>query len=199
MISSLVINTAALGQTTALSSGKQPHQAREFALRNFIIPRAVEDGTWCEVIVVGEWEPGDGYRYIPSKSVHHSCVDALVQRQIGFEYSRGDWVCFQHDDHILDWLPYFSSRSDVVVPSRWTRLRRGVGERLNNGEDDGYISGHCAFYRREVLQACPWHEVPEVFTWDKEHTKRIVENEFEIEWLDEPRIWDCEAGSTPWR
>ena len=236
---SLVINTCANGPKAAetLSSGKQPHAQRAFVLRNFILPAALADPTFDEVIVVGEWEPGNGYIYIEVPSVHFSCVDALAQRQAGFERSRGTLIFFQHDDHMLERMPFwddakgiippeFREPHDVVVPSRYTRLRDVNGERLNGGEPtiswpestagriagygktvtnkavplhDGYISGHCAIYRREVLERCPWNDVPEKFTWDVEHTRQIRVAGFKIEWSSALNVWDVEAGSHPWK
>jgi len=233
---SLVINTCALSDQvryrSVLSSGKQLHEQRAFALRNFILPAALADPTFDEVIVAGEWEPGDGYTYIEVPSEHFSCVDALAQRQAGFEKSRGDWVVFQHDDHMLEngysghqefwgedilqveWLTE-KGTVDVLVPARYTRLRNVNGERLPNGEctkheklgcfrcfDEteckSYVSGHCAIYRCEVLEACPWGDVPKQFTWDMEHTAQIRTAGFNIEWTDSLRVWDCESGATPW-
>ncbi|KKK49150.1 hypothetical protein LCGC14_3137930, partial [marine sediment metagenome] len=132
---SLVINSCARGSKAAetLSSGRQPHVQRAYALRNFILPAALADPTFDEVIVVGEWEPGNGYIYIEVPSVHFSCVDALAQRQAGFERSTGGWVVFQHDDHsmnnyvwdvthsLLQWIHL--TEADVLVPARYTRLR----------------------------------------------------------------------------
>ena len=213
---SLVINTCAGGPKAAdtLSSGRQPHAHRSFALRNFILPAALADPTFDEVIVVGEWEPGNGYVYIEVPSVHFSCVDALAQRQAGFERSRGVIIFFQHDDHMLARMPFWDEAKntiipwakepqDVVVPSRYTRLRNVNGERLQNGKPQlgleiGYISGHCAIYRREVLEKCPWGNVDEVHTWDVAHTAQIRAAGFKIEWSDALRVYDCEAGATPW-
>ena len=232
---SLVINTCANGPKAAktLSSGKQPHAQRAFALRNFILPAAIADPAFSEVIVVGEWEPGNGYIYIEVPSERFSCVDALAQRQAGFERATGDWIVFQHDDHLLEndlWNgdPYeFSSKlidslsgiqTDVLVPARYTRLRNVNGEKLFSGEakygtdsiEDcegqswpvplarGYISGHCAIYRREVLERCPWSSVRKTFTWDTVHTAQIREAGFSINWSDVLRCYDVEAGSHPW-
>ena len=223
----MCINTCANGTKAAetLSSGRQPHAQRSFALRNFILPAALADPTFDEVIVVGEWEPGNGYIYIEVPSVYFSCVDALAQRQAGFERSTNDWVMFQHDDHIienpivdydeitmLDKLTFWTKiKADILIPSRYTRLRNVNGERLFNGEGtkydgpvdnlhqrDGYISGHCAIYRREVLEKCPWGNVNEVHTWDVAHTAQIRAVGFKIEWSDALRVYDCEAGATPW-
>ena len=222
---SLCINTCAGGPKAAetLSSGRQSHIQRSFALRNFILPAALADPTFSQVIVVGEWEPGNGYIYIEVPSERFSCVDALAQRQVGFERSTGDWVVFQHDDHLLAsgdngpvsdaiYVPN-PNRADVIVPARYTRLRNVNGERLFNGApitgpgdassavnpfSKGYISGHCAIYRREVLEKCPWGGVEKVHTWDIWHTAQIRNAGFKIEWSDALRVYDCEAGSRPW-
>ena len=217
---SLVINTCANGPKAAetLSSGKQPHAQRAFVLRNFILPAALADPTFDEVIVAGEWEPGNGYIYIEVPSVHFSCVDALAQRQAGFERSTGDFIMFQHDDHIfdpelaiIDWrgeasrevdIALSSPEWDVLVPSRYTRLRDVNGERLFNGEAGpdmlGYVSGHCAIYRREVLEKCPWGDVPKQHTWDLAHTAQIRAAGFTIEWSEALRCYDIEGGAKPW-
>ena len=197
---------------------------RSFALRNFILPAALADPTFSQVIVVGEWEPGNGYIYIEVPSERFSCVDALAQRQAGFERSTGDWIVFQHDDHFWDTdyvalhrllytinLSEANDRHDVLVPARYTRLRNVNGERLYNGEprdqwhpsslrvsEHGYCSGHCAIYRREVLERCPWGNVKKSWTWDVSHTKQIRDAGFKIEWSDALRCYDIEAGGRPW-
>ena len=214
MTISLRINSSANGPKAAdtRSSGGQSHAQRSFALRNFILPAAVADPTFSEVIVVGEWEPGWGYIYIEVPSERFSCVDALTQRQAGFERSTGDWVVFQHDDHLLEnvkdmlhgKISLFTG-ADVIVPARYTRLRDVNGEKLLSGEPsdkgknrEGYISGHCAIYRREVLEVCPWSDVKEIFEWDVEHTAQIREAGFKIEWSNALRCYDVESGSKPW-
>ena len=192
---SLVINTCALGAgAKTISSGGQRHSQREFVLRNFILPRAME--LFAEVIVVGEWEDGRGYTYIPCESKNFDCTDALEQRQLGFEASTGQAVAFQHDDHILEkgvWC-----QGDVTVPERMTRLRTVEPELLNNGFGH-YISGHCALYKRHVLEKCPWGAVPKVFVWDAEHTKQIEAAGFSITWSTLHKVFDVEMGATPWQ
>lgn len=172
----------------------------------------IEPPTLHELIVVGEWEECAHttykYKYVPLPSRHFNCADALAQRQAGFEASTGDVVIFQHDDHLIE-RPHFTANRDypvtsfgswgVLVPTRWTRGRTLRGEMLNNGRRDGYISGHAAAYRREVLEACPWGQVPEVFTWDIEHTNMIRAAGFEIAWSDPWRVWDVEPMAEPWR
>jgi hypothetical protein len=221
---SLIINTCAdRPDSNVLSHGGQPYKQRAFALQNFILPAAIADPDIDEVIVVGEWHDGEGYTYVPKPSIHFSSDDAPHQRQAAFEVAKGDWLVFQHDDHMLEnrsynWDSDFAKavlrkldEPCVVIPQRRTRLRNVAGERLPNGEprEDpyypasmqpiGYISGHCAIYRREVLEQCPWANVPAIRTWDIAHTAQIREAGFNIHWSDSLRVWDVEAGSTPWR
>lgn len=198
MTVSLIINTAAGGDTSIHNSSKNAfHTDRAFALRNLLLPQYCSDAAIDEVIVVGEWEPGPDYRYIHSPSTWFNCVDALTQRQLGFEAATGDTLIFMHDDH---WLPYveYNKVRGVCVPERWTRLRHAAGERLNNGAADGYIGGHCAIYNRHVLEECPWAAVPRVHTWDVEHTRQIRDAGFSITWSNMLRVWDIEKGSAPW-
>jgi len=197
---SIIINTCAGGpraEEVCGSGGKSlPHACRHYALRNFIIPRACTLSP--QVIVVGEWESGP-YEYIHIPSRHFNCADALAQRQAGFEAARGNWLLFQHDDHIVDALwPSAKFGAHVASPRRWTHLRLAEAERLNDGEDDGYICGHAALYRREVLERCPWGNVPPVFTWDVAHTRQIVAAGFKIAW-DAFDVYDVEFGGEPWR
>lgn len=205
---SVVVNTAALGPRADHvlgSDGRQrvTHAMRTYALRNFVLPTYVADKNIREVIVVGEWEPGPGYTYIHVPSVHFSSVDALHQRQVGFEASTGDWIIHSHDDHILDpeWASGLDTRADVLIPQRWTRLRCAEGERLNNGDasTEPYISGHCTIYKRAVLEQCPWAAVPAVRVWDIGHTRQIRTVGFNVARSDTMRAWDCEFGSEPWR
>jgi hypothetical protein len=205
MTVSLIVNTCALGTPAALNSAKTtPHVDRAYALRNWILPAYAAASEFDQVIVVGEWEPGDGYTYIPSPSAWENCIDALMQRQLGFEAATGDWIVCQHDDHMLDlaglneiaWSD--PTLPGVLVPERWTRLRNPAGELLPNGETV-YISGHCAIYRRDVLERCSWSAVPRVHTWDLQHTRQIREAGFQISWSNVLRVWDIELGGMPWR
>ncbi len=202
---SLIINTCAEGPISkSIVSSRgfgQPHAQRAFVLQNFIIPQAIE--RFGEVIVVGEWHEGKGYTYIPCASKKFDCTDALEQRQLGFEASVGDIIAFQHDDHIFEgplWpIDEQLFGPEVLVPERRTRLRHTEGELLNNGMAKGYISGHFAFYGRNVLEQCPWKDVPKVFTWDEEHSKQIKAAQFSTNWSFIHKVYDVEMGATPWK
>ena len=229
----LAINTCCLDPKAGegSSSGAKPYKQRAFVLKNFILPAAIADDFIDEVIVVGSWETGTGYTYLPKPSINFNCTDTLHQRQHAFEHSHGDIVIFMHDDHLLDLTcngarfnlaGYMRTHEiDVLVPARYTRLRKVEGERLNSGEPGmwpygvsenpditeaakhyanvGYIPGHCAIYRREVLQHCPWADVPEIFQWDTQHSESIHLSGFKTRHTTLARVWDVEEGSTPWK
>lgn len=191
---SVIVNTACLGDPTTRNSQQIGlHATRAYALKHWIIPSYLADPHISELIVVGEFEAGDGYRYIWMPSIHKSCVDALSQRQAGFDAASGDWLVFQHDDHTLapGWQNGLDVRADVLNPTRWR-----AGARLNNGEADfnpaPYISGHCAVYKRRVLETCPWGSVPPQHTWDQAHTAQIRTADFSISWTDAMRVRDVE-------
>ena len=212
---SLIINTCAM-EPGPRFSGK--YKDRAYALQNFIIPQYVNDPYIDEIIVVGSWQEGEGYKYIPCPSKYFSCVDALEQRQRGFEASTGDIVIFQHDDHVLeksleyywvDGIIYHGMQSggcDVLSPACYTRLRYPDGERLNAGEPGfnewvppgGHLNGHCAIFNRDVIERCPGTNADKVFTWDVSMTHQIRKAGFEIAWSNMIRCWDIEKGSTPW-
>jgi len=203
---SVIINTCALEDNdTKSSGGKGPtHAGRAYALRNFILPRYIADPLVDEIIVVGTWGFSEEYTYIPMPSVYKSCTDALLQRHAAAQAATGDILIFQHDDHMFSSLDtmqdiFLHVDTDVLSPARYTRLRSVSGERLNNGEQHGYISGHGTAYRREVIEQCPWGDVPPVFTWDIEHTKQIRAAGFNPVWSEDLQLWDCEFESEPWK
>lgn len=199
---SVIVNTSALGPHAHESRGSDsalgsPHAWRAYALRNLILPAYANDPNVAELIVVGEWEPGP-YLYIHEPSRYLSSVDALAQRQRGFDAATGDYVAHVHDDHLLQipWVPSFHGA--VMVPERRTRLRASSGEPLPNGGSD-YVSGHAALYRRDVLERCPWGAVKPVRTWDIEHTQAMRTAGFDPRPTSAFIAWDCEFGGMPWR
>ena len=203
---SVVINTSALAADAAtnLSSGNVPHAQRAWLLRNVILPRYIESGIFSEIMVVGEFEPGLGYGYVPFDSVYHNCADALLKRQAGYEWLKNrnvGWVLFQHDDHMYDvglnTYPAIEA-ADVLSPSRWTRARGVTGEALNDGTTT-HINGHACLYRFNVAKEVPWTSAPPVFTWDCEITQRLLAAGKLIRYAPSLKVWDMEFGAQPWR
>ena len=202
---SLVVTTCCLADhaATVFSSGRQPHDFRAYLLRCHLIPQALANPDITEVIIVGEFESGAGYRYVEVPSVEKNSIhDSLRKRQAGCDTATGRWIIVQNDDHLLD--PTFTrsfykhAYADVVSPARWTRLR-GAPEHLNDGSGQKYINGHTAVYNREVLLRCPWSALPKIFSYDVVHSQMIREAGFDILWPDDVITWDCELGATPWK
>lgn len=202
---SVIVNSCALGpKADIVSSGGQPYANRAWLLRNVLLPLYT---SWCspfrEVIVVGEFEPGDGYEYVHSPSVHFSCADALAQRDAGFaalKHTSVEYVLFQHDDHLYDpnnVIPR-PTAADVLSPSRWTRAR-GAEEQLNNGEAAGHISGHACLMKPHVMRnGFKWTDSPPVFVWDHHITNLLLDHGNIVQYAPTVKVYDVEAGATPW-
>lgn len=203
---SVVVNTCCLGPRAHQVTGScspTPHAVRAFALGNFVLPFLCADANIDEVIVVGEFVEGPGYTYVPSPSTYFSCVDALAQRQAGFEASSGDWIVFMHDDHALDYSFSSMFRSmmplpegiEVILPQR-RRRTFGGHKILNNGRDDGYVGGHCVILSRRACEAAPWSAVEKIHEWDRSHTHLIAKAGLKAAYSDDLVVWDVEIGGT---
>lgn len=209
---SVVINTCCLGEKArsviALKSGIR-YGERLSLLRDVLLPRLINDPLVDEVIVVGEYEPGDGYTYVECPSVAFDCTDALAQRQAGFEASHGDIVVFLHDDH-LPLGDFFSSFPlshigwDVLVPERLALSNPPNGMCvLNNGREGGYVMGHACVMRRVAVKAVPWSSVAKVHTWDVDHSRKLLAAGQRIVFEEDVNglaVEDMEAriGARPW-
>ena len=203
-----VLNTSCLAPNAndLLSSGKVPYGRRAWLLRNVILPVYRWAGLFSEIVIVGEFEKGEGYTWIPGDSIYQNCADALWKRQVGFDALRHksvEWVLFQHDDHLYGPTNEYPAGhripEDVISPSRWTRARIGSGEPLNDGSHLGHINGHACLMRPGVFRAgFSWAEIPPVFTWDVEASKRLAELKLTHAHVAKLKVWDLEEGSTPW-
>ena len=187
-----------------MSSGGVAHGHRAWLLRNLILPTYRWAGLFSELIVVGEWEPGPGYTYLPFASVYRNCADALLKRQAGYDALKSkdaDWVLFQHDDHLYDPTNDFPVLdAHVLAPSRWTHGRSSVGEPLNDGSAYGYVNGHACLMRPEAFDlGFRWDTIAPVFTWDIEMTKRLADLQLDWQYTPHLRVWDVEEGASPWR
>jgi hypothetical protein len=203
-----VINTSCLAPDaeTRLSSGKVPYGRRAWLLRNVILPTYRWAGLFSEIVVVGEFEAGEGYSWIPGDSIYKNCGDALWKRQLGFDslaHPTVEWVLFQHDDHLYDPVnPYPNSTritASVLSPSRRTRARSGAGEALNDGSAMGHINGHACLMRPTVFRAgFKWTDAAPVFTWDVEVSKRLDAIGITRAYRPELKTWDMEMDAEPW-
>ena len=199
MTTSVIINSAALGPKSGavLSSVGQPYSKRIDLLDGMLVELPSRAGV-DEVIVVGEYKDGPGYRYISAPSRAFDCTDALHQRQAGFEASSGDLLVFAHDDHKPD-IGFFNvlrqryvgdDSWDVLVPVR-RALEQGEILTLNNGFGV-YVMGHACVMRRAMATAVPWSSVQKIFTWDVDHTARLRAAGTRIKWVEDLIVWDLE-------
>ena len=216
---SVVINTCAIShQELPLSSGRQAYSDRAWLLANVILPVYTRwlGRLFVEVVVVGEYVPAPDITYVPCPSVHKSCVDALAQRQAGYEALKNhavEWILFQHDDHLFDPNNELLGKqaADVLSPSRWTHGRTTIKpERLNDGSfpwnrprgkpyELGYVNGHGCLMRPSVLRnGFRWTDVAPVHTWDVEATKLLERLGVKVSYIPELKLWDMERGATPW-
>lgn len=163
MTISCVINTCALGPDGARRSSKghgPSYAKRAEILRRVILPRLVGDPDVSEVIVVGEWEPGEGYTYVHAPGPDHNVWDQCFQKAQAAP--RGDLVVYLCDDHLPDenffsrllltWAP--NKLWDILSPMRLVN-----GRSVNVGWNDGYVHAHCVVMRRNALNVCPWGDM----------------------------------------
>lgn len=175
------------------------YAGRAYALRNFILP-LYRRQPFHEVIVSGVWapEPRDPYTVLFVPTEHHNILDIVSQRQAGYKVSTGDVLLYQGDDHVIfDDIALVEPLmraldADVLVPARWTRLNRRE-EPSNDGRMEAYVPFHCAFYRRHVMEVCPWGELlGEPHSLDVRHSEMMKKKGVRFQWTDELRAWDIE-------
>lgn len=193
---SLVINTCSLDPLApAVKYGQRTYRERAQLLADVIIPAAIDEG-WHEIIVVGTFQPGDGYMYAPLLPIYRDRRDALWQRELGARLSTGDLIAFSHDDHqfasgtteslIFDDEP--EDTWDLLVPRRVDR----AGAELNNGRDAGYMGGHSLIMKRWLWARCPWTAVDTEW-WDVSLTRLWREEGGRIVWTDQLQHIDLDT------
>lgn len=177
---SCVINTAA---SDPWVHGRNPHRVAGYSSRydlltKRVLPAAVEQD-FDEVIVVGTFEEGEGYRYLELPPRHRDRRDALAQREHGARHATGDLLVFSHDDHALapDFVYTLRTKHaggewDLLVPRRVHGI---TGATLNNGFEDAplkqsYMGGHALVMRRWLWAAVPWTSCDTEY-WDTSMTR----------------------------
>jgi len=145
---------------------------REQLLTESVIPSVLAQ-KFSEVVVVGDYREGDGYRYLHVPPMLKNTVDALVKRDVGTAATTSPVVLYLCDDHAIvgdfrltvdRWFE--QDETDVLVPSRFADHPRHGRIRINNGERDMYCGGHGGVFKREVIQSRPWSAQPHHRLWD---------------------------------
>lgn len=160
-----------------------------------------------EIVVVGDYKSGLGYRHIPYPPLTGSTIDAQFKRDIGTLATSAEWLVYLCDDHRLDADFATSLRKagpderTVGVPARYTvRGNEVIGLNMGipgyMGKD--YCGGHSGIYHRSAIQQVPWTLAPLHPNWDYYHSRILVERGYKLVELPECRIEDIEPNAEPW-
>jgi hypothetical protein len=201
---SIVINTCAGSKNPEIlakrgsfgNSSKRPYGERATKLRQ-MLERLVPTG--AEIIVVGEWETGEGYTYVEFPGPKGDPTDQIPQRHAGAQAAQGDIVVFLNDDHFpegLEHLPEEMADCDVGAFYRWFRRSDGTAGPLENGWAS-YVMGHACVMTRAALEALPWSQVPTWEQCDVAHTSMLRAAGLRLKLLEKPVVWDIEMGDLP--
>lgn len=172
-----------------------------------ILPSLFHQG-FDDILVVGDFCPGEGYRYLPVPKITGTTVDALIKRDVGTLATEADVLVYLSDDHMLSpnfgailrqaFVPMFrENKVDVLVPGRsvWYIDKKIP---LNMGQAEAYCGGHAGVFHRRVIQAMPWTTGPHHPNWDllisHEHQRRG----FSYLYSDVLEVWDVEPEGRPW-
>lgn len=181
--------------------------ARHKLLDEFVIPSVLSQG-FSEVVVVGPYHSGEGYRHLPFDPVTNSPVDALFKRDTGTVATRSSWLFYLSDDHCIS--PDFKAglrrlvthdgfdHRHILVPDRYTR-RDETCIPLNMGLPDKYCAGHGGVFHRTAIQEVPWGCVPHHPNWDVIHSDMLTQRGYVLSRSPDCRIEDVEPNSTPWK
>jgi len=165
---------------------------------------------FTEIVVVGHYKEGTGYRYIHVPPVTGTTVDALIKRDTAAVATEADILVYLCDDHRLsptfydDLQMYLPEPWDLLAPSRYT-MREGLSIPLNMGRREGYIGGHGIVARRSALRLLPWmaglHQGDAARIWDVTHTHEAVRRGVRVSFAPDGvlGIEDIEPGAQPWR
>lgn len=178
-------------------------ETRERLLDELVMPSVLAQG-FDEVVVVGSYQSGEGYRHLPVPPITRTTNDALVKRDVGVMATTSEYIVFLSDDHRLD--PFFClalrdiplGRRTIGVPTRITNRGPNVIY-LNMGFGEGYCGGHAMVVHRTAIQEVPFTVAPHHPNWDVLHTQMLTSRGYELVQLPDCLIEDVEQGGEPWR
>lgn len=171
-------------------------------LDDVVLPSVLQAG-FDEVVVVGDFHPGDGYRYLAIPPVTSTTVDALIKRDVGTLATNSDWLFYVCDDHAvrrIGQVPKDPMR--IGVPSRYCYIENMI-VLLNMGLDtrdpnSPYCGGHAGLYSRKLIQASPWMTMPHDRLWDLLASKLLCQNGAILTPLTDWEVEDMEPQAQPW-
>lgn len=175
---------------------------REKLLDEIVMPSVIGQ-SFDEVVVVGPYHSGNGYRHLLVPPMTRTTNDALVKRDVGLMATTSEYAVFLCDDHKLD--PFFCialkdkplGRRSIGVPVRITNRGPKVIY-LNTGFKDAYCGGHAMVVHRTAIQEVPFTVAPHHRNWDVLHSQMLTARGFELVQLDDCIIEDVEENAKPW-
>ena len=180
-------------------------------LDELVLPSVVAHG-FDEVVVVGDFHSGSGWRHLPFPPLTGTTVDAQLKRDVGTAATSSDVLLFLCDDHRLH--PDFSQDlavilteqplgpTDIIIPARFcVRESEKIGLNMGYPGYMGrmYVGGHAGIFPRTLLQQVPWSIAPFHPNWDFYHSRILVERGAVLRYQsDRLFIEDIEPGTEPW-
>jgi len=200
---SLILNTSCMDPLANIFKNqwrKKPYAARIEILQETIA--LAKDWDWDEIIVAGQFESGDGYKYVEVEPVFRNRSDGLIQRELGARHATSDVLVFCHDDHRPDDTFELQLRGydkvadwDLLIPKRIHNL---TGDLLENGNHEqnpkreSYMGAHCLVMKRWLWAQVPWTSVETTF-WDHSMTRLWKEAGAKLVYADDLIHYDMEA------
>lgn len=186
-------------------------QKRRQLLDELVLPSVVSQGM-DEVVVVGDFHSGPGWRHLPFRPLTGTTIDAQFKRDVGTVATSSDWILYLCDDHRLH--PDFShdlalfmhehpcGPKDVIVPGRFCQ-RNGERIGLNMGwpgyMNHAYCGGHGGVFPRQAVQELPWSIAPWHANWDYMHSRILLERGYQMHYQTGTcLIEDIEPNTEPW-
>ena len=204
---SLILNTSCmdpLAGTIRSQWRRKPYAARiELLKKTIALAHRVD---WDEIIIAGNFESGNKYKYVEVQPVFRNRADALVQRELGARYSTGDVLVFCHDDHrpdeeffqiLNDWCEDdFGNFGawDLLIPKR---IHHATDEELENGnhehdDRESYMGAHCLVMKRWLWAEVPWTSTGTEY-WDHSMTRLWKQAGAKMIYADDLVHYDMEA------
>ena len=174
--------------------------AKRLQLWDELVLPSVLAQQFSEVVVVGDYHSGEGYRHIPFASVTGTTVDALFKRDVGTVATSCEQVFYLCDDHRISVcaMPRSESRNDIIVPGRFCE-RAHETVVLNMGAPD-YCGGHGGIFPRAAIRAVPWSAAPWHPNWDYLHSRMLADRGFAFRFMDSAvLIQDVDSNGEPWK
>jgi len=184
---------------------------RRTLLDEVVMPSVVAQG-FDEVLVVGDYHSGTGWRHLPFRPLTGTTIDALFKRDVGTAASSAEWLFYLCDDHRMhpdfskDLLTFIQECSpgpkDVIVPARFCE-RNGEKIGLNMGWPgylgNSYVGGHGGIFPRAAIQEVPWSVAPWDPNWDFYHSQALLARGYRFHYQSQSMfIEDVEPNAEPW-